>query len=235
MAYLELRNLTANFSGFIAVDEVNMKIDKGELRVIIGSNGAGKTTIIDMITGKTKPTSGAVLLEGNVISGNDPYVISSKYKIARKFQGPNVFDNMTVYENIEVALNIDKKWYQTFFYKRTTEVKEKIETILKQINLFDKKDMYTTSLSHGERQWLEIGMVLAQDSDVVTLDEPTAGMTADETYKTGELIKTIMKGKTMVAKMMYSTGQNLIFKRPQLYFLTTTRASNSNTGTLTTN
>lgn len=198
MAYLEIKNLTVEFNGIRAVDEVNLSIEKGEIRVIIGPNGAGKTTIIDMITGKTKPTYGSIKIDGDNIAGKPSHIISGVYKIGRKFQGPNVFDNMTVYENIEVALSGYSTLGRTFTYRRTKQVREKIEDILRKINLYDKKDILTTSLSHGQRQWLEIGMVLAQEPEIITLDEPTAGMTADETYKTGEMIKTIMKDKTVI-------------------------------------
>ncbi len=198
MAYLELKNLTVEFQGFRAVDEVNLQIEKGEVRVIIGPNGAGKTTIIDMITGKTKPTYGAILLEGENIAGKNPYEIADKYRVGRKFQGPNVFDHMSVYENIEVALNGFSRLGKTLFYKRSREMEEEIDGILKQINLYGKRELLPVLLSHGERQWLEIGMVLAQKPDIITLDEPTAGMTADETRKTGELIQEIMKDKTVI-------------------------------------
>lgn len=198
MAYLELKNLTAEFSGFRAVNEVDLSIDKGELRVIIGPNGAGKTTIIDMITGKTAPTAGSILLNGESIGGKEAYQISSKYKVGRKFQGPNVFDFITVYENIEVALCGYNTLVKAFTYRRTKAICREIEDILRQINLYRQRDMLPTYLSHGQRQWLEIGMVLAQKPEVITLDEPTAGMTADETYKTGEMIKQIMKGKTVI-------------------------------------
>lgn len=198
MAYLELRNLTVEFQGFRAVDEVNLSIERGEVRVIIGPNGAGKTTIIDMITGKTKPTYGAILLDGENIAGKEPYQISDKYKVGRKFQGPNVFDYMTVYENVEVALSGYHTLRKTLFFRKSKETRREIEEILKQINLYEQRDIYPTYLSHGQRQWLEIGMVLAQKPQIITLDEPTAGMTADETYKTGELIKKIMKDKTVI-------------------------------------
>jgi len=198
MAYLELRDISVVFSGFRAVNQVNLKIDEGELRVLIGPNGAGKTTIMDMITGKTKPTEGKILLNGKEITGVAPYKISEVYKIGRKFQGPNIFANMTVFENVEVALRGYSSLWKTFTYRRTPEIVEKIDDILKQINLFEYKDMISSSLSHGQRQWLEMGMVLAQDPKIILLDEPTSGMTADETYKTGEMIKTVMKGKTIL-------------------------------------
>lgn len=198
MAYLEIKKLTVKFNGFVAVDELNLSIEKGEVRVIIGPNGAGKTTLIDMITGKTKPTYGYILINGENIAGKEPYQIADQYKVGRKFQGPNVFDYMTVYENIEVALTGFTSLKKAFTYKRTRETADEIEDILKKINLYEKRDMLPTYLSHGQRQWLEIGMVLAQKPEIITLDEPTAGMTADETYKTGEMIKNVMKGKTVI-------------------------------------
>lgn len=198
MAYLELRDISVVFSGFRAVSHVNLKIEEGELRVLIGPNGAGKTTIMDMITGKTKPTEGQIFLNGKEITGVEPYKISEVYKIGRKFQGPNIFANMTVFENVEVALRGYSSLIKTFTYRRTPEIVAKIEGILKEINLYEYKDMISSSLSHGQRQWLEMGMVLAQDPKVILLDEPTSGMTADETYKTGEMIKTVMKGKTIL-------------------------------------
>ena len=198
MAFLELQNASVSFSGFLAVDQVSLAVDKGETRVIIGPNGAGKTTIIDMITGKTAPTSGKVLLDGADISGRNPHEIAGKYKVGRKFQGPNLFDYLSVYENIEVALAGHSSILKTFLYRKNRAIAEEIKTILDQINLYGKRDVISTSLSHGERQWLEMGMVIAQKPQLITLDEPTAGMTADETYKTGEMIKTMMKDKTVI-------------------------------------
>ena len=198
MAYLELRDISVVFSGFRAVSHVNLKIEEGELRVLIGPNGAGKTTIMDMITGKTKPTEGQIFLNGKEITGAAPYKISEIYKIGRKFQGPNIFTNMTVFENVEVALRGYSSLIKTFTYRRTPKIISKIENILKQINLYEYRDMISSSLSYGQRQWLEMGMVLAQDPKIILLDEPTSGMTADETYKTGEMIKTVMKGKTIL-------------------------------------
>ncbi len=198
MAYLELRDISAVFSGFRAVNKVSLKIEEGELRVLIGPNGAGKTTIMDMITGKTKPTEGKILLGGQDITGAAPYKIAEKYKIGRKFQGPNIFANMTVFENVEVALRGYSSLLKTFSYRRTPQVVSKVEEILKEINLYDYRDMISSSLSHGQRQWLEMGMVLAQDPKIILLDEPTSGMTADETYKTGEMILNIMKDKTVL-------------------------------------
>lgn len=195
---LELHNLTVSFDGFVAVDHVNLSVEDGEKRVIIGPNGAGKTTIIDMITGKTKPTEGEILLNGVNIAGKEPYEISDRYNIGRKFQGPNVFDDMTVYENLETALCGYSSIISSFLYRRTKKIKNYLDTILEEINLVEQKNMRPCFLSHGQKQWLEIGMVLVQDPKIITLDEPAAGMTDSETFKTGEMIKTIMKDKTMI-------------------------------------
>ena len=198
MAFLELRDVSVSFSGFLAVDQVSLSVEKGETRVVIGPNGAGKTTIIDMITGKTAPTSGKVFLGGADITGYSPHEIAGKYKVGRKFQGPNLFDFLSVYENVEVALAGHSSVLKTFLYRKNKSIADEIKTILEQINLYGKRDVISTSLSHGERQWLEMGMVIAQKPQLITLDEPTAGMTADETYKTGEMIKTMMKDKTVI-------------------------------------
>ena len=198
MAFLELHEVSVSFSGFLAVDQVSLAVAEGETRVVIGPNGAGKTTIIDMITGKTPPTSGRISLAGEDITGLSPHEIAGKYGVGRKFQGPNLFDYLTVYENVEVALAGHSSVLKTFLYRKNRAIADEIKTILEQINLYGKKDVISTSLSHGERQWLEMGMVIAQKPRLITLDEPTAGMTADETYKTGEMIKTMMKDKTVI-------------------------------------
>jgi urea transport system ATP-binding protein len=198
MAFLELQDVSVSFSGFLAVDQVSLAVAQGETRVIIGPNGAGKTTIIDMITGKTAPTAGRILLDSVDITGQSPHEIAGRHKVGRKFQGPNLFDYLTVYENIEVALAGHSSVLKSFLYKRNKVIAGEIKAVLEQINLYDKRDVISTSLSHGERQWLEMGMVIAQKPQLITLDEPTAGMTADETYKTGEMIKTMMKDKTVI-------------------------------------
>ncbi len=195
---LDIKDLSVSFSGFHAVSGVNIKIHEGEIHVIIGPNGAGKSTLMDLITGKTKPTSGEILYEGKNIAGKDPGVIASQYNIGRKFQGPNIFDNMTVYENIEIALAGYTSILKAFTYRRTPEIKKKIEEILELIQLYDEKDRMATELSHGQRQWLEIGMVIAQSPKIIILDEPAAGMTDMETYKTGELVKKLAGKHTFI-------------------------------------
>ncbi len=195
---LKIEDLSVSFSGFHAVSNVDVDVESGKVHVIIGPNGAGKSTLMDLITGKTKPTGGKILFEGKNIAGHEAGVIASKYKIGRKFQGPNVFDNMTVYENIEIALEGYNSIWKALTYHRTKAIKEKIESILETIQLSEQRDMMATELSHGQRQWLEIGMVMAQSPKLIILDEPAAGMTDVETYKTGKLVRELVKKHTLI-------------------------------------
>lgn len=195
---MEIRDLTVSFSGFKAVSDLDMDVKESSIHVIIGPNGAGKSTLMDLITGKTKATKGQIFFNGENITNKSPGVIASKYHIGRKFQGPNVFDNMTVYENIEIALKGYTSIGKTFTYRRGKVQKAKIESVLKKINLYDQRSMTASELSHGQRQWLEIGMVIAQSPKMIILDEPAAGMTDTETFKTGEMIKELAKKHTLV-------------------------------------
>lgn len=195
---LEVKDLSVEFNGFQALTDVNMKIYDGELRVIIGPNGAGKTTFMDLVTGKTTPTSGRVFFDGVNITGKTTTEITRDYHIGRKFQGPNVFDNMTVKENIEIAMEGYNSMTKCVFFHKSKAFKEKVTEILKLIDLYDYRHFMASDLSHGQRQWLEIGMVVAQNPKLIILDEPTAGMTADETYKTGEMIKKLKGDHTLI-------------------------------------
>lgn len=195
---LEVKNLSVEFNGFKALTSVNMKIYDGELRVIIGPNGAGKTTFMDLVTGKSTPTSGKVIFDGRDITGRSTTEITRNYHIGRKFQGPNVFDNMTVKENIEIAAEGFNSLHSCVFFRKTKAFKDKVDEVLKKIDLYDYRHFFAGDLSHGQRQWLEIGMVVAQNPRLIILDEPTAGMTADETYKTGEMIKKLKGEHTLI-------------------------------------
>ena len=195
---LKIEDLSVSFSGFHAISNVDLEVKRGGVHVIIGPNGAGKSTLMDLITGKTKPTSGKIIFKDKDITGKEPGVIASKYKIGRKFQGPNVFDNMTVYENIEIALKGYTSIGKAFRYRRTPKIMEKIKDILELIQLYEQRDMMATELAHGQRQWLEIGMVIAQAPSLIILDEPAAGMTDVETYKTGELVKQLAGEHTLL-------------------------------------
>lgn len=195
---LEVKNLSVEFNGFQALTEVNMKIYDGELRVIIGPNGAGKTTFMDLVTGKSVPTNGKVIFDGADITGKPTSEITRNYHIGRKFQGPNVFDNMSVKQNIEIAVEGYNSIMKCVFFRRTPQFRERVDGILKRIDLYDYRHFQASDLSHGQRQWLEIGMVIAQNPRLIILDEPTAGMTADETYKTGEMIKKLKGEHTLI-------------------------------------
>lgn len=195
---LEVKNLSVEFNGFKALTSVNMKIYDGELRVIIGPNGAGKTTFMDLVTGKSTPTSGKVIFDGKDITGKSTTEITRNYHIGRKFQGPNVFDNMTVKENIEIAAEGFNSLHSCVFFRKTKAFKDKVDEVLKKIDLYDYRHFFAGDLSHGQRQWLEIGMVVVQNPRLIILDEPTAGMTADETYKTGEMIKKLKGEHTLI-------------------------------------
>lgn len=195
---LEVKKLSVEFNGFKAFTDVNMKIYDGELRVIIGPNGAGKTTFMDLVTGKTTPTSGKVIFDGVDITGKSTAQITGKYHIGRKFQSPNVFDNMTVRENIEIAMEGCNTMVKCIFFRKSREFQNKVDELMRQIELYDYRSFMAGDLSHGQRQWLEIGMVMAQNPKLIILDEPTAGMTADETYKTGEMIKRLRGKHTLI-------------------------------------
>lgn len=195
---LEVSGLSVEFNGFKALTDIDMKIYDGELRVIIGPNGAGKTTFMDLVTGKTKPTSGKVIFDGINITGKSTTEITRKYRIGRKFQGPNVFDNMTVQENVEISMEGYNRLPRCVIFHKNAAFKAKVDEILNLIDLYDYRDFMACDLSHGQRQWLEIGMVVAQNPKLIILDEPTAGMTADETYKTGEMIKKLKGSHTLI-------------------------------------
>ena len=186
---LETRGLTKRFGGLTAVDSVNLRLDERELRCIIGPNGCGKTTLFNLITGYYKPSAGQVLYHGEDITGKAVHHIS-KMGIGRKFQVPSVFGQLTVYENIRVPF---------FFRSRLSghqsgeNVDQEIVALLERINLVDKQRELAINLAHGEKQWLEIGMVLVSKPQLMLLDEPTAGMTVAETSKTAKLIQSISK------------------------------------------
>ena len=195
---LETQNLSVEFNGFQAFTDVSMKIYDGELRVIIGPNGAGKTTFMDLVTGKTTPTEGKVFFDGDNITGKATADIARYYGIGRKFQGPNVFDNMTVKENIEIAMEGYNSMLKCIFFHKSKAFYARVKEILELIDLYPYRHVMAADLSHGQRQWLEIGMVVAQNPKLIILDEPTAGMTAMETYKTGEMIKRLKGEHTII-------------------------------------
>ena len=195
---LYLSGVTVSFDGFKALNNLSLALDPGEMRAIIGPNGAGKTTMTDVITGKTKPDSGEALFDGSTdLTGLDEAQIA-ELGIGRKFQKPTVFDNHTVYDNLLLALNVDHSVRGTLFWRETAGETSQINQVLETIRLTDAKDRLAGSLSHGQKQWLEIGMLLAQDPKLLLVDEPVAGMTDAETHQTADLLKQINKNKTVI-------------------------------------
>ncbi len=188
---LYLENLTVSFDGFKALDDLNLYIDDGELRCIIGPNGAGKTTMMDVITGKTRPDEGTIYFGQNLdLTQMTEYEIAHA-GIGRKFQKPTVFQNHTIYENLELALHIEKDIWTSLLKRLNAEQKETIEDALKTIGLVEQRNTRAGLLSHGQKQWLEIGMLLVQDPRLLLIDEPVAGMTHQETEQTAELLSSL--------------------------------------------
>jgi len=188
---LYLDGVTVSFDGFKALDNLCLIVEPGELRCIIGPNGAGKTTMMDVITGKTRPDSG----EAHFGNANDLTRLSeqqiARAGIGRKFQKPTIFRNHTVFENLEVALKTDKGVAPTLRARRTAQQQARIDEVLELIGLCCKADHKADLLSHGEKQWLEIGMLLVQDPLLLLLDEPVAGMSDEETARTGQLVRSL--------------------------------------------
>jgi urea transport system ATP-binding protein len=187
MKILETRNLTVNFDGFKAINQLNFSMDAGELRVVIGPNGAGKTTFLDIITGKTQPTEGQVLFKGWDIKKRSEHEVA-RLGVGRKFQTPRVYLNLTVRENLDLSCNHKKKVFSTLFAKQSKQEQRRVADLLGTIGLERKADLKANLLSHGEKQRLEIGMLVAQSPDLLLVDEPVAGLTDEETDNVGSLL-----------------------------------------------
>ncbi|MEM9536856.1 MAG: urea ABC transporter ATP-binding protein UrtD [Cyanobacteria bacterium P01_A01_bin.3] len=184
---IRVENVTVSFDGFKAIDNLSFSMNPDELRVVIGPNGAGKTTLCDVITGKVQPTSGKVFFKGKDITSIPEYKIA-RMGIGRKFQTPRVFLNLSVFENVELSYNRDKDVLKTLFSTRKKADRDRIYEVIEICGLKNVADLPAGTLSHGQKQWLEIGMMVAQDPDLLLLDECVAGMTDKETEATGELI-----------------------------------------------
>src|SRR5437660_4831160 len=197
-ALLYLDAVTVSFDGFRALNDLSFTIEPGEMRAIIGPNGAGKTTMMDVVTGKTRPDAGEVVFDGlHDLTKLDEAEIA-ELGIGRKFQKPTVFDMHTVEDNILLALKSDRSPRGTLFWRESAEADSRIDGILQIIRLGAVRNRVAGSLSHGQKQWLEIGMLLAQDPKLLLVDEPVAGMTDVETHQTAELLRHIAETKTVV-------------------------------------
>ncbi|MFK7816404.1 MAG: urea ABC transporter ATP-binding protein UrtD [Gammaproteobacteria bacterium] len=194
---LSIEDLTVSFDGFKAVDEINMYIDTGELRVVIGPNGAGKTTLLDLICGKTAASSGSIKFNNKELRGLAEHKIV-ELGVGRKFQTPSIYENLTVYENLEVSYPEGHKVLSAIFFTTTDKVDSEIQRVAKEIYLEDSLDMEASLLSHGQKQWLEIGMLLIQDPELLMLDEPVAGMSVKEREQTADLLKRICKDRSVI-------------------------------------
>jgi urea transport system ATP-binding protein len=194
---LEIEDLTVNFDGFKALNQLNFSMDAGELRVIIGPNGAGKTTFLDVITGKVQPTQGRVLFKGKDIRKTPEYKIAC-LGIGRKFQTPRVYLNLTVSENLDLAVNRTKNVWSTLFNKASSAEHRSIVGLLETIGLTPKAKLPAALLSHGEKQRLEIGMLVAQSPDLLLVDEPVAGLTDEETANVGALLLELAESHSIV-------------------------------------
>jgi urea transport system ATP-binding protein len=194
---LALEDVTVSFDGFKAVNGLNLYIDKDELRVIIGPNGAGKTTVLDLICGRTKVSSGSIKFKDHEITGLKEHEIVRR-GIGRKFQTPSIYEDLTVFENLEISVPRGRNVGGALFWKRTPEVIERVREIAGMIFLEDHLDRMAETLSHGQKQWLEIGMLLMQDPELLMLDEPVAGMSVSERTRTAELLGRVSKGRAVV-------------------------------------
>ena len=197
-AILYLNGVSVSFDGFKALNSLSLFLEPGELRAIIGPNGAGKTTMMDVITGKTKPDQGDVIYNGTVDLTRFDEAAIANMGIGRKFQKPTVIESLTVFENLEMALAGGRGVFASLFHRLKADQRQRIEEILLLVDLQDRVGHLAGSLSHGQKQWLEIGMLLIQKPGVLLIDEPAAGMTDVETEKTAVLFKRLAKDHTLV-------------------------------------
>jgi urea transport system ATP-binding protein len=196
-ALLEIDNVTVSFDGFKALNNLNFSMREGELRVIIGPNGAGKTTFLDVITGKVRPTEGKATFKGSDLSKHKEHEIA-RMGIGRKFQTPRIYLNLTPRENLELSANRQKGVFPTLFKQTPTTEKRTVSGLLETIGLYEKANIPAALLSHGEKQWLEIGMLVAQSPDLLLVDEPVAGLTDEETEKTGKLLMALAESHSVI-------------------------------------
>jgi len=194
---LEVEGLGVSFDGFKAVDDFNFYMSRDQVHVIIGPNGAGKTTVLDLICGRTQATSGSIRFNGKEIRGKKAHRIV-RMGVGRKFQNPSIYEGLTVLENLELSHPKGRGVFSCLTFRRTEEIQKRIESVAEEIGLSDLLDTESSILSHGQKQWLEIGMLLMQDSDLVMLDEPVAGMSVRERAETAKLIKKISANRSIV-------------------------------------
>ena len=194
---LAVEDLTVSFDGFKAVDSLTFYLDKNELHVVIGPNGAGKTTVLDLICGKTKATEGSVKFRNQELTTMKEHQIV-RAGVGRKFQTPSIYENLTVLENLEISYPWGRSVFGSIGFNRSKKVLDKIHEIAEEIMLTDSLNTEAGVLSHGQKQWLEIGMLLIQDPELLMLDEPVAGMSVKEREQTAELLNKVSKGRSVL-------------------------------------
>jgi urea transport system ATP-binding protein len=194
---LQIEDLSVSFDGFKAVDALTLYFARDGVHAVIGPNGAGKTTLLDLITGRTRPTKGQVRFKGDELTGLREYQIVRR-GIGRKFQTPSVYESLTVFENLEMAYPDKRSWFTAWRFRRTPKIVERVEQIAELIFLKERLHDRAELLSHGQKQWLEIGALLIQDPELLLLDEPVAGMSVADREKTAELLSGLAKGRAVV-------------------------------------
>ena len=194
---LELKEISVSFEGFFALRDLNLSLQKGELRAVIGPNGAGKTTFLDVITGKIKPSKGDVIFKGHSLIGQKEHQIA-RNGIGRKFQSPRIFENLSVKENLSLSVTKPKSPFSLLLKKLKIKQQNEIERLMKIVNLQFKANIKAGALSHGQKQWLEIAMLVGQNPDLLLVDEPVAGLTDEETDLTADLLKSLSGKHTVL-------------------------------------
>ena len=194
---LYVESLTVSFDGFKAVDDLSLYVDRNELRVIIGPNGAGKTTLLDLICGKTRATTGKIIFNDHDITSLPEYRIV-RAGIGRKFQSPSIYESLTVFENLEVSIPRGRSVFGALTFRRTEEVSARVEEVARETFLEERLYDRADTLSHGQKQWLEIGMLLIQSPELLMLDEPVAGMSISERQQTGQLLRKISENRSVI-------------------------------------
>ncbi|HZT89833.1 MAG TPA: urea ABC transporter ATP-binding protein UrtD [Stellaceae bacterium] len=195
---LYLDGVTVSFDGFRALNALSLIVDAGEMRAIIGPNGAGKTTLMDVITGKTKPDAGRVVFADDIDLTRLDEPAIARLGIGRKFQRPTVFEPLSVYDNLLLSLAGDRRPHAALWARETPAERVRLEKLLATVRLADHRDRRAAELSHGQKQWLEIGMLLAQEPRLLLIDEPVAGMSDAETAETAELLREINRTRSVV-------------------------------------
>ncbi|WP_377811096.1 urea ABC transporter ATP-binding protein UrtD [Azospirillum sp. A29] len=194
---LAVEGLTVSFDGFKAVNDLSFYVDSNEIHVIIGPNGAGKTTVLDLICGRTRASGGSIKFRNRELTAMKEHQIVTA-GVGRKFQNPSIYDDLTVFENLEISYPRGRSVFGALAFKRDAAVRERVAEIAEMIFLADHLDQRAEYLSHGQKQWLEIGMLLIQDPELLMLDEPVAGMSVNERKKTAELLNRIIQNRSVL-------------------------------------